>query len=107
MFCQALSTVQPSLVSSNSLSRKKKLREDNKQYQATNDLEGRFPIQTERAIYRLSHMKLGNVKRPLRQQVTISNLMFWYLSITEKDQKRNHEVAAHLARRIGEVIEQQ
>lgn len=41
----------------------------------------RLPIHTERAIYRLSHMKLTNPRRPLCDQVTISNLMFWYLSI--------------------------
>ncbi|KAI9246468.1 hypothetical protein BDA99DRAFT_526944 [Phascolomyces articulosus] len=41
----------------------------------------RLPIHTERAIYRLSHMKLTNPKRPLRQQVLISNFMFAYLSL--------------------------
>lgn len=41
----------------------------------------RLPIHTERAIYRLSHLKLSNPRRPLCDQVTISNLMFWYLSI--------------------------
>jgi hypothetical protein len=46
----------------------------------------RYPINTERAIYRLSHVKLSNARRPLRQQVVISNMMFWYLSVTEKEQ---------------------
>lgn len=46
----------------------------------------RYPVNTERAIYRLSHVKLSNARRPLRQQVVISNMMFWYLSITEKEQ---------------------
>lgn len=41
----------------------------------------RLPIHVERAIYRLSHMKLANPRRPLHQQVVISNFMFWYLSI--------------------------
>ncbi|KAL9558071.1 hypothetical protein MBANPS3_001094 [Mucor bainieri] len=41
----------------------------------------RLPIHTERAIYRLSHLKLTTPRRPLRDQVIISNLMFWYLSI--------------------------
>lgn len=41
----------------------------------------RLPIHVERAIYRLSHMKLANPRRPLQQQVVISNFMFWYLSI--------------------------
>ncbi|OBZ90121.1 hypothetical protein A0J61_01842 [Choanephora cucurbitarum] len=39
----------------------------------------RFPLHVERAIYRLSHMKLADPRRPLRQQVLISNLMFWYI----------------------------
>ncbi|KAI8968219.1 hypothetical protein BDF20DRAFT_991187 [Mycotypha africana] len=41
----------------------------------------RLPVHLERAIYHLSHMKLSNPRRPLRDQVVISNLMFWYLSI--------------------------
>ncbi|KAK4512635.1 uncharacterized protein ATC70_003339 [Mucor velutinosus] len=41
----------------------------------------RLPIHTERAIYRLSHLKLTTPRRPLRDQVIISNLMFWYFSI--------------------------
>lgn len=35
----------------------------------------------ERIIYRMSHAKLTNSRRPLREQVVISNLMFWYLSL--------------------------
>jgi hypothetical protein len=45
----------------------------------------RLPLHVERAIYRLSHIKLANPKRPLSQQVLISNLMFWYLSIQQND----------------------
>jgi hypothetical protein len=45
----------------------------------------RLPLHVERAIYRLSHMKLADPRRPLRQQVLISNLMFWYLSIQQND----------------------
>ncbi|KAI8992531.1 hypothetical protein BDB01DRAFT_832826 [Pilobolus umbonatus] len=41
----------------------------------------RLPLHVERAIYRLSHIKLANPRRPLKEQVLISNLMFWYLSI--------------------------
>ncbi|ORX85222.1 hypothetical protein K493DRAFT_320001 [Basidiobolus meristosporus CBS 931.73] len=44
----------------------------------------RLPIHIERAIYRLSHIKLTNPRRPLFHQVLISNLMFWYLSIVSK-----------------------
>ncbi|KAI9361476.1 hypothetical protein BD770DRAFT_425817 [Pilaira anomala] len=49
----------------------------------------RLPIHTERAIYRLSHMKLTNPRRPLCDQVTISNLMFWYLSIISQQNNNN------------------
>ncbi|KAG0209765.1 hypothetical protein BGX33_005345 [Mortierella sp. NVP41] len=45
----------------------------------------RMPIQTERAIYRLSHVKLANPRRPLHEQVLISNMMFWYLGVIEQE----------------------
>ncbi|KAI8061357.1 hypothetical protein BDF21DRAFT_429364 [Thamnidium elegans] len=41
----------------------------------------RLPLHVERAIYKLSHVKLANPRRPLHEQVLISNQMFWYLSI--------------------------
>ncbi|RHZ89909.1 hypothetical protein Glove_9g349 [Diversispora epigaea] len=44
----------------------------------------RLPIHVERAIYRLSHIKLANPRRPLSEQVLISNMMFWYLSLINK-----------------------
>lgn len=56
----------------------------------------RLPLHVERAIYRLSHMKLADPKRPLRQQVLISNLMFWYLSIQQGDFQRNEEEECRL-----------
>ncbi|KAI8370602.1 uncharacterized protein BYT42DRAFT_582992 [Radiomyces spectabilis] len=46
-----------------------------------NRMQNRLPIHMERAIYRLSHIKLANPRRPLHEQVIISNMMFWYLSI--------------------------
>ncbi|RIB21145.1 hypothetical protein C2G38_2079120 [Gigaspora rosea] len=46
----------------------------------------RFPIHVERAVYRLSHIKLANPRRPLHEQVLISNMMFWYLSLINKQQ---------------------
>lgn len=46
----------------------------------------RLPIHVERAVYRLSHIKLANPRRPLYEQVLISNLMFWYLSIINNAQ---------------------
>ncbi|KAH3680224.1 hypothetical protein WICMUC_000489 [Wickerhamomyces mucosus] len=44
-------------------------------------LDFRFPIHVERALYRLSHLKLANPKRPLRQQVLLSNFMYAYLNL--------------------------
>jgi hypothetical protein len=46
----------------------------------------RYPIHVERAVYRLSHIKLANPRRPLYEQVLISNLMFWYLGVINKTQ---------------------
>ncbi|KAH8997844.1 hypothetical protein EDB86DRAFT_2913602 [Lactarius hatsudake] len=47
----------------------------------------RYPIHVERAIYRLSHIKLANPRRALYEQVLISNLMFWYLGVINKTQQ--------------------
>lgn len=41
----------------------------------------RYPLHIERAIYRLSHIKLANAKRPLAQQVLLSNFMYAYLNL--------------------------
>ncbi|KAH9928779.1 hypothetical protein B0H21DRAFT_814200 [Amylocystis lapponica] len=51
-----------------------------------NGAYARYPIHVERAIYRLSHIKLANPRRPLYEQVLISNLMFWYLGVINKTQ---------------------
>ncbi|KAJ7504464.1 hypothetical protein B0H11DRAFT_2221866 [Mycena galericulata] len=56
----------------------------------------RYPIHVERAIYRLSHIKLANPRRPLYEQVLISNLMFWYLGVINKAQA-GAEAAAQAA----------
>ncbi|KAK4050225.1 hypothetical protein OIV83_003546 [Microbotryomycetes sp. JL201] len=52
----------------------------------------RLPIHVERAVYRLSHIKLANPRRPLYEQVLISNLMFWYLSVINKPQAQMQPV---------------
>lgn len=41
----------------------------------------RYPIQLERAIYRMAHLKLSNPRRPLAQQVVLSNFMYGYLAL--------------------------
>ncbi|KAG0300576.1 hypothetical protein BGZ98_009071 [Dissophora globulifera] len=48
----------------------------------------RLPIHIERAIYRLSHVKLANPRRPLHEQVLISNMMFWYLGVIQQQQQQ-------------------
>ncbi|KAI0734041.1 hypothetical protein C8Q72DRAFT_987660 [Fomitopsis betulina] len=53
----------------------------------------RYPIHVERAIYRLSHIKLANPRRPLYEQVLISNLMFWYLGVINKAQNQQNPAA--------------
>ncbi|KAF9153337.1 hypothetical protein BG015_003618 [Linnemannia schmuckeri] len=58
----------------------------------------RMPINTERAIYRLSHVKLANPRRPLHEQVLISNMMFWYLGVIEQEtemQQQRQQQQAH------------
>ncbi|KAK6337102.1 hypothetical protein TWF718_009888 [Orbilia javanica] len=49
----------------------------------------RFPIHIERAIYRLSHLKLANPRRPLLQQVLLSNFMYAYLAKVQQMQPPN------------------
>ncbi|KAG0246203.1 hypothetical protein BGX31_003917 [Mortierella sp. GBA43] len=51
----------------------------------------RFPIHIERAIYRLSHVKLANPRRPLQEQVLISNMMFWYLGVIQQQQAQQQQ----------------
>lgn len=46
-------------------------------------LDFRFPVHVERAIYRLSHLKLANPKRSLREQVLLSNFMYAYLNLVD------------------------
>lgn len=58
----------------------------------------RFPIHVERAIYRLSHIKLANPRRPLLQQVLLSNFMYGYLNLINK--------AAQPASPAPEVVQQ-
>ncbi|KAI9316100.1 hypothetical protein BX666DRAFT_300023 [Dichotomocladium elegans] len=57
-----------------------------KDFQLNKINQNRLPIHIERAVYRLSHTKLANPRRPLHEQVLISNLMFWYLSIVSPSQ---------------------
>ncbi|RCH84850.1 hypothetical protein CU098_005616 [Rhizopus stolonifer] len=50
----------------------------------------RLPLHVERAIYKLSHIKLANPRRPLHEQVLISNQMFWYLSVIANNNNNNN-----------------
>lgn len=56
----------------------------------------RFPLHIERAIYRLSHMKLANPRRPLGQQVLLSNFMYAYLNLINQGYQRQMEAAGAL-----------
>lgn len=51
----------------------------------------RFPLHIERAIYRLSHIKLANPRRPLREQVLLSNFMYAYLNLINQGYQQQME----------------
>ncbi|WFD01978.1 hypothetical protein MOBT1_000661 [Malassezia obtusa] len=61
----------------------------------------RFPLHIERALYRLSHIKLANPRRALQEQVVISNLMFWYLGVINSAQSRPADIGNHHPRESG------
>ncbi|WFC94292.1 hypothetical protein MBRA1_000920 [Malassezia brasiliensis] len=61
----------------------------------------RFPLHIERALYRVSHIKLANPRRALQEQVVISNMMFWYLSVINSSQSRSAQIGNHNARQTG------
>ncbi|KAJ2020673.1 hypothetical protein GGI13_000430 [Coemansia sp. RSA 455] len=54
----------------------------------------RLPIHIERAIYRLASIKLANPRRPLLQQVLLSNMMFWYLELINPRSQQAQQAAA-------------
>lgn len=53
----------------------------------------RYEPHIERAIYRLSHLKLGNARRPLVQQVLLSNFMYAYLNLINQGFIRQQQEA--------------
>ncbi|CAO3632309.1 unnamed protein product [Mucor hiemalis] len=67
-----------------------------KDFQLNQMFMTRLPLHVERAIYKLSHIKLANPRRPLHEQVLISNQMFWYLSViasnppSQQQQQQQH-----------------
>ncbi|KAJ1307007.1 hypothetical protein OPQ81_007987 [Rhizoctonia solani] len=74
---------------------------------SANGTYARYPIHVERAVYRLSHIKLANPRRPLYEQVLISNLMFWYLGVINKQQQEEKERAAEKEREERERKEKE
>lgn len=59
----------------------------------------RYAPHIERAIYRLSHLKLGNPRRPLVQQVLLSNFMYAYLNLINQGfirQQQEAQMQLHL-----------
>ncbi|PWN33526.1 uncharacterized protein FA14DRAFT_63108 [Meira miltonrushii] len=67
----------------------------------------RYPIHIERAVYRLSHIKLANPRRPLYEQVLISNLMFWYLSVINRTQQQQQQLQQQQQQQTLSRAEQQ
>lgn len=55
-------------------------------------IDYRFPVHVERAIYRLSHLKLANPKRSLREQVLLSNFMYAYLNLVDHTLHLEHQM---------------
>ncbi|CAO0794138.1 unnamed protein product [Mucor circinelloides] len=82
-------TTTPTIITNNTTPNNKKKRSSRLEIPPPSERtffnSNRLPLHVERAIYRLSHMKLADPRRPLHQQVLISNLMFWYLSIQQND----------------------
>jgi hypothetical protein len=64
----------------------------------------RYPIHVERAIYRLSHIKLANPRRALYEQVLISNLMFWYLGVINKTQQPQQQAQRQAPTEQGDLV---
>ncbi|KAI8886048.1 hypothetical protein K501DRAFT_331484 [Backusella circina FSU 941] len=71
-----------------------------KDFQLNRMLMSRLPLHMERAVYKLSHMKLANPRRPLHEQVLISNHMFWYLSIISSTSETMHPVLVKSPRKL-------
>jgi hypothetical protein len=67
----------------------------------------RFPIHIERAIYRLSHLKLANPRRPLQQQVLLSNFMYSYLALVQQTQPHLIQQAIPSSSKQQEAAERQ
>ena len=76
-------------------------------YGKGNYFYSRYPIHIERAVYRLSHIKLANPRRPLYEQVLISNLMFWYLSIINRSNQGQYGGGAQAQQQHGQVQQNQ
>ncbi|PWA02779.1 hypothetical protein BB558_001062 [Smittium angustum] len=54
-----------------------------------NQLPVRYPLHIEREIYQMAGYKLQNPRRPLAQQVLLSNMMFWYLDLINPFKNNN------------------
>lgn len=66
----------------------------------------RFPLHIERSIYQRSHVKLANTRRPLWQQVLISNMMLWYLGIVSQQEPGNIVTSTRAAQESSNVRQQ-
>ncbi|KAG5420089.1 ZDS1 [Candida metapsilosis] len=70
-------------------------------------LDYRFPVHVERAIYRLSHLKLANPKRSLREQVLLSNFMYAYLNLVDHTLHMEQQLGGSANGEEGEGNEQE
>lgn len=83
------------------------LLERNEMYGKGGYYYARYPIHIERAVYRLSHIKLANPRRPLYEQVLISNLMFWYLSVINRGNQQCGQQQGQQQQQPGQVTQGQ
>lgn len=68
----------------------------------------RYEPHIERAIYRLSHLKLGNARRPLVQQVLLSNFMYAYLNLINQGFiRQQQEAQIEMQRQQQQQLQQQ
>ncbi|KAG2205396.1 hypothetical protein INT47_007181 [Mucor saturninus] len=55
------------------------------------DLPARYPLAVEKAIYRISHLRLDQ-PRPLRHHVVISNMLFQHTNLFLQQQQQQQQI---------------
>lgn len=77
---------------------KKKPHQHNNKTSTNNNIPSRYPAPIERAIYQISFTKLSNPRRPLLQQVLISNMIYQYTSMIR------NQIAMHSSKKQSIVL---